>query len=87
MRPLDMLQMTADQHISKQLPHPTFPTIFGFHAPFLRVKTFNLTCTTRYGSSLAALDCAFNALLFEHITKGATRIQPNGHKPCARPVI
>jgi hypothetical protein len=40
MRPLDNPQMTTDKHISKHLPHPTFPTIFGFHAPFLLVKTF-----------------------------------------------
>jgi hypothetical protein len=87
MHPSDILRVTTNKHISKHLPTQLFLRFFGFHTPFLRATSFNPTCTTRHGSSLAALDCALNALLFEHITKGTVRSGPNGNSTCAQPVI
>jgi hypothetical protein len=82
-RPLDNPHMTTKEHISKHSPPQIFLPFPGFYVPFLALKTLNLTYTTRHGSSLAALDCALNALLFEHITTGGIRGRPNGYSACA----
>lgn len=64
-------QITTDKHIRKNLPYPTFPTIFRLLHTFLRVKRLIQPAGLRHGFSLAALDCtldcALNALLFEHM--------------------